>query len=100
MKFFVIHEFSFNNSQNKAEWIARFGVVRVYGKSPWSQERHVIGMLKSPVEGSTLVLIRLSSPVIFSNFVRPVCLPFNSAPPEELLYCNALAWSDSSKYTV
>ena len=70
----------------------------MYGKSPWSQERHVIGMLKSPVEGSTLVLIKLSSPVIFSNFIRPVCLPLNSASSEDLVYCNALGWSESSKY--
>lgn len=32
-------------------------------------------MLKSPVEGSTAVLIRLDSPVTFSDFIRPICLP-------------------------
>lgn len=32
-------------------------------------------MVKSPVEGSTVALIRLQQPVVYSDFVRPVCLP-------------------------
>lgn len=32
-------------------------------------------MVKSPVEGSTAALIRLESPVVYSDFVRPICLP-------------------------
>lgn len=32
-------------------------------------------MVKSPVEGSTAALIRLETPVEYSDFVRPVCLP-------------------------
>lgn len=31
-------------------------------------------MIKSPVEGSTAALIRLESPVVYSDFVRPICL--------------------------
>lgn len=32
-------------------------------------------MVKSPVEGSTAALIRLETPVDYSDFIRPVCLP-------------------------
>lgn len=32
-------------------------------------------MVKSPVEGSTIAILRLQSPVSYSDFVRPVCLP-------------------------
>lgn len=32
-------------------------------------------MVKSPVEGSTTALIRLETPVVFSDFIRPICLP-------------------------
>lgn len=31
-------------------------------------------MIKSPVEGSTAALIRLESPIVYSDFVRPICL--------------------------
>lgn len=32
-------------------------------------------MVKSPVEGSTAALVRLESPIAYSDFVRPICLP-------------------------
>lgn len=32
-------------------------------------------MVKSPVEGSTAALVRLESPITYSDFVRPICLP-------------------------
>lgn len=31
-------------------------------------------MVKSPVEGSTICLIRLQTPVTFNDFIRPICL--------------------------
>lgn len=32
-------------------------------------------MVKSPVEGSTAALIRLETPIVYSDFIRPICLP-------------------------
>jgi len=42
--------------------------------SPWQQERRVVGMVKSPL-GDHIVLIKMASPVIFSDFARHICLP-------------------------
>lgn len=61
--------------QPKATWLAIFGSVRLSSNSPWKQRRRIIGMVKSPVEGSTAALIRLETAVDFSDFIRPVCLP-------------------------
>lgn len=61
--------------QPKATWIALFGNIRLNANTPWSQRRRIIGMVKSPVEGSTAALIRLETPVVFSDFIRPICLP-------------------------
>lgn len=84
--------------QTKATWMAVFGTIRIGSTSPWSQKRRIvsltddvlihvnnllfplsfspqIGMVKSPVEGSTAALVRLQQPVVYSDFVRPICLP-------------------------
>lgn len=71
-----------------------FGSIRIGMTSPWTQKRRIvrkllmtltvsvvkllrsqIGMVKSPVEGSTVALIRLQQPIVYSDFVRPICLP-------------------------
>ncbi|XP_012282643.1 atrial natriuretic peptide-converting enzyme isoform X2 [Orussus abietinus] len=81
--------------QPKAEWSARLGTVRLSSTSPWQQERRIIGMVKSPVEGSTTVLLKLDRPVVaFSDFVRPVCLPSSRDPiPTNGSHCNTLGWA-------
>ncbi|XP_075220339.1 atrial natriuretic peptide-converting enzyme [Lycorma delicatula] len=78
--------------QGKSEWIARLGTVRLTSQSPWQQERHVLGMVKSPVEGSTMVLVKLDRPIVFSDYIRPVCLPKRTLNTN-FTNCNTLGWS-------
>ncbi|KAL1498247.1 hypothetical protein ABEB36_009077 [Hypothenemus hampei] len=80
--------------QPKAEWTARFGVVRLSSTSPWEQERRIIGMVKSPVEGSTVALVRLDHPVNFNDFVRPICLPDDkNIAFTPSVHCTTLGWA-------
>lgn len=83
--------FSFQG-QPKAEWTARLGTVRIQTTSPWQQERRIVGMVRSPVEGSMLALVRLEEPVEMTDFVRPICLP-NSTTSGTLGVCNTLSWA-------
>nr|CAG4639795.1 EOG090X019S [Daphnia pulex]SVE84709.1 EOG090X019S [Daphnia pulex] len=82
------------DGQSRAHWVARFAAVRLTSDAPWEQERRIIGMVKSPMKGNQLVLIKMESPVIYSDFVRPVCLARDheawiSGPTSRCLY---LGW--------
>ncbi|CAB3242080.1 unnamed protein product [Arctia plantaginis] len=79
--------------QPKAEWTARFGTVRAQSTTPWQQERRIVGMVRSPVEGSMLALVRLEEPVEMTDFVRPICLPENGVEPATRSVCNTLGWT-------
>ncbi|XP_058801065.1 atrial natriuretic peptide-converting enzyme [Phymastichus coffea] len=82
--------------QPKAEWTTRLGSIRLTSSSPWQQERHVVGMVKSPVEGSSVVMLKLDRPVgPYSDFVRPVCLPPAGATNliANATQCNTLGWA-------
>ncbi|XP_060529416.1 atrial natriuretic peptide-converting enzyme [Cylas formicarius] len=84
--------------QPKAEWIARFGAVRLMSTAPWEQERRIIGMVKSPVEGSTIALVRLDQPVSYNDFTRPVCLPEENVPLSSAIQCNTLGWARNREH--
>lgn len=79
--------------QPKAEWIAKVGSVRLSSSTPWDQERRIVGMVKSPVEGSTIALVKLEERLHMNDFVRPACLPQKTTTLTESLYCNTLGWA-------
>ncbi|XP_045519757.1 atrial natriuretic peptide-converting enzyme [Pieris brassicae] len=79
--------------QPKAEWTARLGTVRIQSTTPWQQERRIVGMIRSPVEGSMLALVRLEEPVEMTDFVRPACLPENGFHAHNQSVCNTLGWT-------
>ena len=70
--------------------------------APWEQERRIIGMVKSPMKGNQLVLIKMESAVIYSDFVRPVCLARDheawiSGPTSRCLF---LGWGKDRQFSL
>lgn len=67
--------------------------MRAQSTTPWQQERRIVGMVRSPVEGSMLALVRLEEAVEMTDFVRPICLPDNGVEPATKNVCNTLGWT-------
>ncbi|XP_045602794.1 atrial natriuretic peptide-converting enzyme isoform X2 [Procambarus clarkii] len=80
--------------QGRALWVARLGGIRISSQAPWVQERLIVGMVKSPVEGSQIVLIKLAdSEVELSDYVRPACLGSHASVSQlSKRRCRSLGW--------
>ena len=50
-------------------------------------------MVKSPVEGNSIVLLKLDQMVVFSDFARPICVPESDDFVDETSNCVTLGWS-------
>lgn len=50
-------------------------------------------MVKSPVEGSTIALVKLDRPVMITENIRPICLPKREVEMTEASECNTVGWS-------
>ena len=55
-------------------------------------------MVKSPVEGNSIVLLKLDQPVVFSDFARPICLPSSDEFIHMGASCVTLAWDGPGIY--
>ena len=84
--------------QQRARWTAKLARVRLSSRAPWEQERRIVGMVASPGENLSIVLLKLDRPVQLSDFVRSVCL---SGVVEEGSRCLGLGWdSQEGQLTV
>jgi hypothetical protein len=56
-------------------------------------------MVKSPLKGNQLVLIKMETPVIYSDFVRPICLSRNHEDWIDTSHsrCLFLGWGKDGK---
>nr|XP_023014443.1 serine protease 33-like [Leptinotarsa decemlineata] len=80
-------------------WVARLGALRrgTSLPSPYEQLRPVIKILVHPgyVDSgfiNDISLLQLESPVVFSDYVRPVCLPPPQQGPEDGQLCTIVGW--------
>ena len=83
--------------QGKSRWQARFASVRLGSRAPWEQKERIVGMVKSPVEGNSIVILKMEKPVHFSDFARPICLPSSDEFIHMGASCVTLGWSGQSK---
>jgi hypothetical protein len=68
----------YNIRQGRSKWAAKFASVRLNSRAPWEQNRQIVGMVKSPVEGNSIVILKMDKPVIFSGKLtqhKLVCNP-------------------------
>ena len=54
-------------------------------------------MVKTPVEGNSIVILKMEKPVFFSDFARPICLPSSDEFIHMGAKCVTLGWSGQSK---
>ena len=73
--------------------MARFASVRLNSRAPWEQKRRIVGMVKSPVEGNSIVILKMDKPVVFSDFARPICLPSSDEFIHMGATCVTLGWN-------
>ena len=65
--------------------------VRLSSRAPWEQERRIIGMVASPVENHSIVLLKLDKAIQMSDFARSICLA-GPAPGSSGGQCVGLGW--------
>lgn len=83
--------------QGKSRWQARFASVRLGSRAPWEQKERIVGMVKTPVEGNSIVILKMEKPVFFSDFARPICLPSSDEFIHMGATCVTLGWSGQNE---
>ncbi|XP_040566515.1 uncharacterized protein [Lepeophtheirus salmonis] len=83
--------------QGKAKWQVRFASIRLESRAPWEQKRWIVGMVKTPVEGNSIVLLKMNAPIQFNDFSRPICI----SSSDEFIHlgakCVTLGWDTKDK---
>ena len=95
--FLIVYLQNFLYRQGKSRWQARFASVRLGSRAPWEQKERIVGMVKTPVEGNSIVILKMEKPVFFSDFARPICLPSSDEFIHMGAKCVTLGWSGQSK---
>lgn len=54
-------------------------------------------MVKSPVEGNSVVILKMDKPVVFSDFARPICLPSSDEFIHMGASCVTLSWNSEDQ---
>ena len=93
----IVYFQNFLYRQGKSRWQARFASVRLGSRAPWEQKERIVGMVKTPVEGNSIVILKMEKPVFFSDFARPICLPSSDEFIHMGAKCVTLGWSGQSK---
>ena len=70
--------------------------MRLQSRAPWEQKRTIIGMVKSPVEGNSIVILKMDDPIVFSDFARPICIPENDSFLNNASRCVTLGWTSQT----
>ncbi|CAH0562093.1 unnamed protein product [Brassicogethes aeneus] len=88
----------FYHSQDE-HWVARLGALRrgTSFPSPYEQLRAISNIIVHPgyVDSgfiNDISLLQMEFPVVYSDYVRPVCLPPPNQPPTDGRLCTVIGW--------
>ncbi|XP_037068088.1 atrial natriuretic peptide-converting enzyme-like isoform X2 [Pollicipes pollicipes] len=77
----------------RTRWRAEFGSPRIGSEPPYRQARRITGMVRSPLGGSTITLLRLATPTEDSDQVRPICVDGEEPGKGDITDCYTIGWN-------
>lgn len=90
---------SFSSRAQDDYWVARLGTLRRGTKlpSPYEQLRPISKIILHPqyVDAgfiNDISILKMKTPVQFSNYVRPICLPHPNTPLTDGTLCTVVGW--------
>ncbi|KAJ1155251.1 hypothetical protein NDU88_007986 [Pleurodeles waltl] len=81
-------------SSNPAAYRVTLGIHRENGNEPSKQVRDVIQIHKGPLRAD-IALLKLSSPVVYTDEVQPICLPSNRYMVPDKAKCYVTGWGET-----
>lgn len=81
----------------RTRWQAVLGSPRDGSWPPYRQSRKITGMVRSPLEGSAITLLRLAEPTEDSDYVRPICIDAEQPEEDDVTDCFTTGWDSEGQ---
>ena len=87
-----------SNNQNASEWSVFLGQRHVNGHEQFEMSLAVVNITVSKMTGSNIALLQLAKPVIYGDYIQPVCVDINNDRSFPIgSQCWLAGWGQGSK---